>query len=264
MMVENRSYFGYVSEWASPRFGEARFAPYLVCLLLAVALRRGGPKLSVWETVWGLGWMTAALFSARLGPYAAIAWAPFLAQDLAQSSWPSSRFVLARAWRGLREGLSPMESVLRPRFWPVLAGAGGLILAPSLADPYPQLVRGFPDTRFPREALREAVRLDLGPRVFNQYGWGGFVSWESDGRWKTFIDGRAGFFGETLLEDYLTVWNLSPGWIDVLQKYEPDWILLPAAAPLVSAAPLGGGWSVAYEDSVSAILVPVSGKENGP
>jgi hypothetical protein len=262
MVLENRSYFGRVEEWASPQFGELRFLPYLLYLVLALAARRTAKPLSVGETVWGLGWMVGALFSARLGPYAAMAWAPWLARDLAASSWSRSGWILGRVWRGARDTLGPMELALRPRVWPVLAGVLGLLLAPALESTYPQVARGFPDDRFPRAALAEARRLELGPRVMNRYAWGGFISWESHAATQTFIDGRAGFFGEELLGDYLEVMTVSTDWLDVLDRHRPDWILVSPESPLVNVAPLTGTWKVGYRDSIAVILMPESGERD--
>ncbi len=255
MLIENRSYFGRVEEWASPSFGELRFLPYLLYLLLSLAARRGARPLAVGEAVWGLGWMVAALVSARLGPYAVIAWAPWLARDLTGAPWLGPTWFLGRLWQGTKSALGPMEGALSPKVWPVLFGAGMLILAPRLQDSFPEASAGFPSDRFPREALAAADSLGLGPRVFNRYAWGGFVSWESETRYRTFIDGRAGFFGGALLEEYLEAMTLDPEWREVISRHEPDWLLLAPDSPIVTALPADSNWRVVHRDEVAVILV---------
>jgi hypothetical protein len=252
----NTGYLARITEWTAPQFNDPRFLPILLALVLSLAARRNRPPWPWWETGWGLGWLVAALVTARLGPYAFLAWAPFLARDLAQGALFPVDGRLHRGWRALSGALSPMERVLRPRWWPVLVGLVALLLAPKLAPVYPSVARGFPEDRFPRDALARADSLGLGPRVFNHYGWGGYVGWAGGERWQVFIDGRLGFFGPDLFEDYLTVFDLRPGWEDVLDRHEPDWLLFPPRAPVVTAAPLSGRWRLVYEDELAALLVP--------
>jgi len=256
-VLSNQQYFGQVEEWMSPRFNELRFLPFFLAILIALGARWGAPRLSRRDAIWGLGWLAATLLSARLGPYAMLAWAPYLVKDLRQGRLVDLAPTLRRMWTSLREKLEPVEAILRPRVWPVLLGGFALLFVPILAPLYPSLQDGFPDTRFPKAALREVVRLDPGSRVLCNYSWGGFVSWESNYRWKTFIDGRAGFFDSAMLDDYLTMVTLRPGWQDRLNAWSPDWLLLSPDLPLVSALPLTGKWRVAYQDQVAALLVPI-------
>jgi hypothetical protein len=148
-----------------------------------------------------------------------------------------------------------MEGALSPKVWPVLVGASMLVLAPRLQDSFPEASAGFPSDRFPREALAAADSLGLGPRVFNRYAWGGFVSWESETRYRTFIDGRAGFFGAALLEEYLEAMTLDPEWREVISRHEPDWLLLAPDSPIVTALPADSDWRVVHRDEVAVILV---------
>jgi hypothetical protein len=256
--TNSAAYLARINEWTAPQFNEFRFLPMLLAVLLSFAARRGRPPLSRWESVWGLGWLAAGLVAARLAPYAILAWAPFLARDLAGGALFGEGNRLRAWWQGLSGALSPMEARLRPRVWPVLVGTLALVLAPALAPAFPEVAAGFPADRFPKEALARADAMDLGPRVFNHYGWGGYVSWESGRRYKVAIDGRLGFFGRDLFRDYLSVFMLRPGWDAVLRSNHPDWLLFPPDAPVVTAAPLTGRWRLAYEDETAAVLVPVS------
>lgn len=258
------SYLGVTEEWASPRFQQLRYLPCLLFLLLALAARRGAPPLSRSGLIWGLGWLGASLISARFAPYAALAWAPFLAGDLERGAFFRWRGWPGRAWRELVAGLAPMEAMLRPRVWPVVLGGAALVLAPMLGGVFPKVAEGFPADRFPRAALDHAARAGLGPRVFNFYLWGGMIGWEGDRRWQVFIDGRAGFFGPDLLSDYLKVMGLGAGWEDALERRHPDWVLVPEDAPLVTAATATGRWRVDYSDAVASILVPAPMRGNGP
>jgi hypothetical protein len=94
-----------------------------------------------------------------------------------------------------------------------------------------------------------------GRRMYNDYGWGGFLLWWLPGE-KIFIDGRmpAWRIGDrSIFPDYLAVTAGSPPDLRVLDKYGVDWALLPVGAPLEAA--LGGdpGWERLYRDEVAAI-----------
>src|SRR5262249_59860856 len=131
-----------------------------------------------------------------------------------------------------------------------VAGALSLPLAPALAAGFPQVAHGFPPARFPEKALAVADHQRLGPHVLNGYLWGGYISWvKPDGRYRVFIDGRAGFFGDQVLRDYLEVLELHPGWREVLARRRPDWILVTAHSAIANVAPVTGEWSALYSDS---------------
>lgn len=254
---ENLKLLGRIDEWQTPRFSDARFAFVLAYLLLAVGARRWGPRMARGEALMGMACLAGALYAARLGPIAAILWAPSLARDLACWSRERGGWIFGRLWRAAQESLAPFERVLRPGLWPALVCVLSLALAPRFSRGFPDGARGFPVDSFPHRALVVADSLQLGPRVFNSYVWGGYVSWTRGGRYRTFIDGRAGFFGGGTLADYFSALELRPGWPDALARARADWMLLQQGSPLVAAAPLSGRWRVVYRDSIAAILTPV-------
>src|SRR5262249_12042398 len=152
--------------WRTPGFREPKFWGLLAFILISLWARRGRPALAPAEILWGLGWLAFALVSARMAPFAAIAWAPFVAADLAGWSWLG----------GLRDALAPVERQVRPGLWPAVATVLALALAPSLARAFPEVAHGFSPARFPEKALAVADERRLGPNVFNGYLWGGYIS----------------------------------------------------------------------------------------
>jgi hypothetical protein len=254
---ENLKLLGRIDEWQTPRFSDPRFAFVLAYLLLAVGMRRWGPRLAWGEALMGMACLAGTLFAARLGPIAAILWAPVLARDLACWSRERGGWIFGRLWRAGQESLIPFERVFRPGLWPALICVLSLALAPRFSSKFPDGARGFRVDSFPHRALAVADSLQLGPRVFNSYVWGGYISWSRSGRYKVFIDGRAGFFGNSTLADYFSVLELHPDWQDAVTRARADWMLLPQESPFVVAAPLTGHWRVVYRDSLAAILTPV-------
>jgi hypothetical protein len=254
---DNLLLFRSIDEWQTPRFHEPRTWFTLGYLLLALGARRCGPRLSWGEALLGLACLFGSLMALRVAPLAALLWAPRLARDL--SGWARERggWIAGRFWRAAQESLAPFERVFRPGLWPVLLGGAALVFAPALTRHFPEVSRGFLEESFPHRAMARADSLGLGPRLLNSYGWGGYVSWVYGGRWKVFIDGRAGFYGGDALADFIKLMELRPGWQEVLARRRPDWMLLEKETPLVEAAPLTGRWRVVYRDTLSAILTPV-------
>jgi hypothetical protein len=252
-----------IDEWRAPDFSQTRFLFVLAMLVVSVAARSAGGPLRRGEALVGLLCLLATLRSARLAPLAAILWAPRLGEDLAAWARERGGGPLGSAWRSLQDGLAPFERAWRPGLWPAMLGALALIFAPALTRTFPAAAAGFPGELFPRAAMEEARRLGLGPRVFNDYDWGGFVAFEHGDRWKVFIDGRVGLFGPAVLRDYLEVYDVGPGWLQALERHRPDWLLMRSDATLVSVAPLSGRWQVAWSDSVAAILTPRAAPARG-
>jgi hypothetical protein len=211
----------------------------------------------------GIACLAGSLLALRVGPIAAILWAPAFARDLAgrergvTAEGPPGGRILGRFWRAAQESLAPFERVLRPGLWPALISVTLLAFAPRWSLVFTDVSEGFPAKSFPRQAVAEAERMSLGPRVLNSYGWGGYLSWVCGSRWKVFIDGRAGFYSGDALSDYIALMRLGPGWQEVLERRRPDWMLVQKEQPLVVAAPLTGRWRLAYSDSIAAILTPV-------
>ena len=254
---ENLKLLSRIDEWQTPRFSEPRFVFVFAYLLLAVGARCRGPRLAWGEALLGLGCLAGSLFAARLGPIAAILWAPYFARDLACWFRERGGWIPGRIWRAAQDSLLPFERAFRPGLWPALLCVLCLALAPQLSGSFPDGAQGFSRDSFPLRALEVADSLHLGPRVFNHYGWGGYLSWSRDGRYKVFIDGRAGFFGGATLADHFSALKLRPGWQDALARSRADWLLLQQESPLVVAAPLTGRWRVVYRDTMAAVLTPV-------
>jgi hypothetical protein len=117
----------------------------------------------------------------------------------------------------------------------------------------------FRDTSYPIEAVQwiKANRDQVGARMFNEYGHGGFLLWWLPGE-RIFIDGRMPAWridDRRIFEDYLALTNWDPPALGVLDKYLVDWALVKRESPLERA--LGGerGWRRIYEDAKVRIYV---------
>jgi hypothetical protein len=116
----------------------------------------------------------------------------------------------------------------------------------------------FRQTEYPIEAVAwvKANRHEVGRRLYNDYGHGGFLLWWMPEE-KIFIDGRmpAWRIGDrTIFYDYVTINSGARAARDLLLKYRVDWALIQRDSLL--AAMLNGdpAWRQVYEDAKVVIM----------
>lgn len=117
-----------------------------------------------------------------------------------------------------------------------------------------------PVTVDPRRAPTAAVGVlrEVLPdaRVLAAYDWGGYVINElhaSGGR--VFVDGRMHKYQPQLLADYLSIVNAEPGWQELLDRYDPDALILYPSMLLSKGAAEDDGWCEAYRDDIEVLFL---------
>jgi hypothetical protein len=102
-----------------------------------------------------------------------------------------------------------------------------------------------------------ASHPDVGTRMFNQYGWGGYLAnrFYPQSNREVFIFGEAELMGDDLLNQYDEVQTLRPDWQSVLDKYGVDYIVYNRGEPLANVLAIDQTWTCAYEDNVAVIYV---------
>ena len=114
----------------------------------------------------------------------------------------------------------------------------------------------FKDTSYPIEAVQWiwANRDQAGQRLYNDYGYGGFLLWWLPDT-KIFIDGRmpAWRSGErVILQDYMALTGADPDF-SILKKYSVDWALVKRQTPLEESLAHDTAWFRIYDDHKAAI-----------
>ncbi len=106
---------------------------------------------------------------------------------------------------------------------------------------------------FPVTAVEKARAERLDGRLFNNFIWGGYLlhAWPEQ---KVFIDGGTDHYGDKLFDEYVQVWNLEPGWRDVLRRRGITVAVIPPRSRLAEELVTDQGWKVWYCDSTAAIL----------
>jgi hypothetical protein len=113
------------------------------------------------------------------------------------------------------------------------------------------------DVAFPTAAVRFMRSSQLKGRIFNQYGWGGYMEWAAP-ELKTFIDGRADIFVYNgSLDDHRKATTMEAP-LQVMDKYHIQYALLEPDRPLTYLLEHSPEWRVLYTDNVAKLFERVS------
>ena len=100
-----------------------------------------------------------------------------------------------------------------------------------------------------------AAHPELGSRMFNSYGWGGYLAYRfyQQPERRVAIFGEAALMGDDHLRDYADVIFLHPNWRAQLDRGHVDYVLFNRGAPLAHALAVDARWKLVYEDSVAVV-----------
>jgi hypothetical protein len=112
------------------------------------------------------------------------------------------------------------------------------------------------ENEYPQAALQYLAGHPVRGRMFNNYGWGGYLIWSASPQSMIFIDGRADIYEYGgVLSDYLSIMRLEPNTLQLLKKYDIEACLIRQDAPLGTALASIPGWERVYKDNVAALYV---------
>lgn len=247
-----------ISEWLSPNFQDVVVFPYLISILMLVgtlALRQR--RMPAWEVVTFVLFLYFSLSSRRqIGAYA-IAVIPIIARSL----WD----VIAAWWQRL-EGylkkekpqiLGRMQKALMPKpnkenkllnllvaalFAVVCWGKLVYVSLPSLVEEvYNPIV-------FPVRAVEALSELPPQGNLFNEYDWGGYLSWWAPGT-PVYIDARADLFGDDFIFQWNAVVEGNEDWQPFFERWGITKVLVYSNRPLAFQLKNTEGWTLSYEDA---------------
>jgi hypothetical protein len=226
----------------------------LLGLWLALALTRR-PRVPLSDLALAGGLALATLSSQRFQPFAALVLAlaigrvPVLPNESAARAprwlaalgrWRDER---ARRFAALGAGATVVNAL-------VLALTGAALLWDARAYD----VRA--DERMPVAALDTLGARGLPGPLFNEFGWGGYVTWRLWPDARVFIDGRQHdlYIAGPEFEDYLEVVRLEAGAERVLQERGVRTVLFESDAPLSRYLTASGRWRTTYDDGIAIVL----------
>jgi hypothetical protein len=235
-----------VAEWQPPDLRQLSFAPFGLSIVLALGLGLSRRPLALTDTLVALGFTLLALQSVRNIQLYATVVTPLIGARLA-AEVPSLRRLVSAWRRPLRfAALWSAVAMLCAAVWILRftqTPAWGLQLGREpLATVYP--VGGA--TYLRDHALRG--------RLFNQFEWGGYLIYASYPEQRVFVDGRPDMYGPQVLNEYVTVERLLPGWREVLAARDVSLLLIDRDGPLAAEVGRDARWRELYIGPVERLF----------
>jgi len=242
---------GAIKEWSPIELGSFFGGVYLVwCLLGALALLVS-PEIRRRPAAWiGLVFLAFTLKAQRHLPVAALLLFPGVARGLLaplseRLKQPSGRVGAYLAGLSRQEGASR-----RPFLAGLLVLIAGGYLTWSLQPGFD--ARAMEAKHYPLAAVQKLANLPP-RRVFNHCDWAGLMAWKAPA-WPLFITPVFDAYPREVLEDWLTIANLKPGWADLLKNRGVEAVFMPPDAALTATLKRTPGWFVVLEDREAVLL----------
>lgn len=108
---------------------------------------------------------------------------------------------------------------------------------------------------YPYEAV-EYLKNHPPKRMFNEYGWGGYLIWQLPSN-RTFIDGRMPGWkqdGREILDDYQKIADLKKDFVKILEFWQIKTVLISTDYPLAEYLKASSGWEKKFEDKQAVIF----------
>ena len=86
---------------------------------------------------------------------------------------------------------------------------------------------------------------------------GSYLDWAAQPAYPVFVDSRIELYSESVWRDYLKISAAQPGWIEKLEAYNVEILMLsPSEQPmLIAAAEDSPRWQRVYADDVAVIFL---------
>ena len=237
-----------VREFLPPNFHEPLTFKYLLLASMALlGLSRGALN---WIEL-GLFILTTymALYSARYIPLYAIITAPILLRLLYRLtpnlSMSSVKWITRRS-----ANFSSIDRRSGGYVW-ITAGILFVLTLGNMSGLHAE----FDDNRFPAKAVEFILAEKIPGNIFNNEEFGDYIIYKAWPKYRVFFDGRSDMYGAALGSEYLKVAQTLPGWQNVLEKHQVDWVLFNTASMLSSLLKTNPGWHIIYSDPVASIFV---------
>jgi hypothetical protein len=249
--LSNRFMLDTLQEWqplSTAGLAGRRYAMYLAGLGVAMALwyRRIEPVR--WAV--GVVFLGLSFRHMRNIPFVLIVSLPLCAEMLSEGFTR-----LCRRWplgdlAGKRTSFSASLLLAATLLWLGPEHVQRVVLSGTRPEEY------FKTTSYPIEAVEwmRANQDQMGQRLYNDYGYGGFLLWWLPGT-RIFIDGRMPAWrnGErAILQDYMALTGTDPDF-SILTKYSVDCALVKKQTPLEEGLAKHAAWSRVYDDGKTAI-----------
>jgi len=246
-VVSETYLMNHVEEFLSPDFHG--FAPYRYLLLFLIGmLGLSKTRVALTELILVLLFTSMSLYSARYIPLCSIVYAPLLTKYgniLIQKFEGRGSRLLQQRSRAYEEIDASAKGYAIPLF--VLVVIAALVTG--------MIPVHFPEKTAPKAAIDFLRANSIQGNMFNNDEIGDYIIYWLYPRYKVFIDGRSDMYGEPILKKYYKVAVIEPGWKDVLDNYDINYIFYYTDSVLVRHLLTDAGWRQIYSDDVASIFL---------
>ena len=242
-----------IVEWFSPNFHDNQLHAYEAMLLLLI-VGMVARRPSLYQLLLSLSVIVLSLQSVRHIALFVAATTPVLI-DTYSAIWrglaASRPRLQARVDRFRTAPPAPLAAVTVAALL-VIAGATSLRIGADLARQTRLNAENYPVAA----ADWLAAHPEIGTRMYNQYGWGGYLAYRfyPDPHRRVFIFGEAALMGDALLQRYQDVQTLRPDWQTVLESNLVDYVVYNRGEALSNVLLTQPGWAVAFDGDPVAII----------
>ena len=246
-LVSESYLMDHVQEFMSPNFHNVVPYRYLLLFLIGI-LGLSKERIKATELMLILTFTSMSLYSGRYIPLCAIVYAPILSRH---------GDILIQQYKGSGSGLLRQRSSV---YAEIDASAKGyvipfLVLVFSVALAVGRIPIHFPEKTAPKAAIDFLRANSIRGNMFNNDEIGDYVIYWLSPRHKVFVDGRSDMYGPPIMKEYFKVAYIEPGWKDVLDKYDIDYIFFYTDSVLVRYLLTDAGWRQIYTDNVASIFL---------
>ena len=239
-----------IVEWFSPDFHQTYLRPFEAMVFIVIAgfaLRR--PRL--YEFLLTMAALGLALQSVRHVALFVAAATPVMIGSYSEY-W--KELARSRGWK--------LSLPARPLFAATTAVVLVVVFLVALfkidSDISPTVQQKLDADSYPIAAADWlAAHPEVGTRMYNQYGWGGYLAYRfyPQPNRRVFIFGEAALMGDPLLNEYEDVQTLRTTWKQRLDQYQVDYVVYNRGEALANVLATQPEWKLVYEDSVAVIYV---------
>lgn len=248
--VTSTSLANNIAEFLAPNFQDAGQWPFLLAVLSTVALFAMGTRRIQ------LPWLALILISLffALRSFRNIAL-------FGVSAWPLVALHAARAWPRPKKPFPLFSEFARldpgSRVGILIVPVAILLLALGINRGSVGGVSFIPDRfsprAFPTEAVSKARAARLEGRVFDAWGWGGYImyAWPEA---RLHVDPLK--FNAETIRSYSIIEDLQPGWQKEMDRWKIQTVIVNSRSPMAKGLALEPGWKVWYKDSTATVFRP--------
>jgi hypothetical protein len=246
-----------IAEWQPSVFGQLGSLAFFTIVslwLVTQIFRQNRPNL--FDLALPSLFILLGLMQKRHTPLAAIVLAVFIARNAMEVWQPMKARVLQRL-NGIKVGRAgtPLGSGQYVMNWflvVVVAAVGAVLLQ---AKPAKQLASANAVVGI--AVIDYLAKNQLAGPIFNEYEFGGYLTWKLWPRQSAFIDGRSDMYSDQFSKDFHAMALGEPRWKELVDQYRFGVVVVSRATPLRQLLIADGSFTEVFSDGSNSVLTRV-------